>query len=72
VNGILKQEFLLEELDVDILTMRKIVKQSVATYNAMRPHLSCGMLTPNQMHRQQEVKIKTYRRKLEQTAVCSN
>ncbi|MEG1983150.1 MAG: hypothetical protein RR037_05390, partial [Alistipes sp.] len=26
--------------------------QSVATYNGLRPHLSCGMLTPNQMHRQ--------------------
>ena len=72
VNGILKQEFLLEELDVDLLTMRKIVKQSVATYNDLRPHLSCGMLTPNQMHRQREIKIKTYRRKLEMPAGISN
>ncbi|MDY3978802.1 MAG: IS3 family transposase [Tidjanibacter sp.] len=72
VNGILKQEFLLEELDTDLPTMRKIVGQSVATYNGLRPHLSCGMLTPNQMHRQREVKIKTYRRKLEQPAGCSN
>lgn len=72
VNGILKQEFLLEELDTDLPTMRKIVGQSVATYNELRPHLSCGMLTPNQMHRQREVKIKTYRRKLEQPAGCSN
>lgn len=72
VNGILKQEFLLEELDTDLPTMRNIIGQSVAAYNGLRPHLSCGMLTPNQMHRQREVKIKTYRRKLEQTAPCSN
>ncbi|MDY3978623.1 MAG: integrase core domain-containing protein [Tidjanibacter sp.] len=72
VNGILKQGFLLEELDTDLPTMCKIVGQSVATYNELRPHLSCGMLTPNQMHRQREVKIKTYRRKLEQPVGCSN
>ena len=72
VNGILKQEFMLEELDADLTTMRKIVGQSVATYNNLRPHLSCGMLTPNQMHCQRDVTIKTYRRKLEMPAGISN
>lgn len=72
VNGILKQEFLLEEFDTNLSTLRKIVQQSVETYNNMRPHLSCGMLTPNQMHQQRTVKIKTYRRKLEMPAGISN
>ena len=49
INGILKQEFLVqrcntyEELD-------KLIKESVVIYNQMRPHLSLGMKTPEQVH----------------------
>ena len=63
VNGILKQEFMLEDYRVNTETIRVIVAQSIEKYNAIRPHLSCGMLTPNQMHKQQQVKIKTYKKK---------
>jgi putative transposase len=62
VNGILKQEFLLEEYDVYSLIMKKIIKQSIENYNEIRPHLSCKMLTPNQMHQQNTIKIKTYKK----------
>jgi putative transposase len=62
VNGILKQEFLLEEYDVNSLLMKKIIKQSIESYNEIRPHLSCMMLTPNQMHKQNTIKIKTYKK----------
>ena len=49
INGILKQEFLIyrcktiEELDI-------LVTESIKIYNEMRPHLSLGMKTPNQVH----------------------
>lgn len=49
VNGILKHEFLLcrcrtmEELSA-------LVKESIEIYNQLRPHLSLGMKTPNEVH----------------------
>jgi len=52
VNGILKDEFQLEAYDLDTETMKKLVKDSVNIYNTKRPHYSCYMLTPEQMHRQ--------------------
>jgi transposase InsO family protein len=51
VNGILKQEFMLEEMGVRENVLGQIVKQSINTYNTIRPHSSCEMLTPEQMHR---------------------
>ncbi|BFT30551.1 hypothetical protein D210916BOD24_17270 [Alteromonas sp. D210916BOD_24] len=49
INGILKQEFLLyrcktmEELEI-------LIRESIAIYNEIRPHLSLDMRTPNQVH----------------------
>lgn len=63
VNGILKQEFLPEFKIKDMDLMKELVKQSVAIYNNYRPHLSCHMNTPEFMHTQSEVTIKTYKRK---------
>jgi putative transposase len=63
VNGILKQEFLLEEVDQPFEIMQKIIKQSVEIYNSERPHYSCNYLTPIEMHLQREVEIKTYKTK---------
>ncbi len=62
VNGILKQEFLLEEYDLPLREMRRVVRDAIGTYNRDRPHYSCGYLTPDQMHRQREVEIKTYKK----------
>ncbi len=61
VNGILKQEFLLNTQNIDLKTMKILVKQSIVIYNKYRPHWSCNMLTPNQMHKQNKVKIKNYK-----------
>jgi putative transposase len=50
INGILKQEFLLEtcntgrELDL-------LVRESIDTYNRKRPHLSLSMMTPDLVHK---------------------
>ena len=63
VNATIKHEFLLEELECDLGAQQRIVAQSVAIYNELRPHLSCGMLTPNDMHRQCEKEIVTYKTK---------
>jgi transposase InsO family protein len=49
VNGILKQEFLLYRCK-GIHDLKKLVAESVYIYNEMRPHLSLGMKTPNQVH----------------------
>ena len=68
INATIKHEFLLEELDCDLGTQQRIVAQSVAIYNELRPHLSCGMLTPDEMHRQCKKEIATYRTKNDNTA----
>jgi len=62
INGILKQEFLLEDYQVNIQTMKLIVKDAVRIYNTKRPHWSCYMRTPEQMHRQKQIKIRTYKK----------
>lgn len=63
VNGILKQEFLLEDYQVNIQTMKLLVKEAIVIYNTKRPHWSCYMKTPEQMHKQNSVKIRTYKNK---------
>ncbi|MBQ9961884.1 MAG: hypothetical protein IJO90_00790 [Alistipes sp.] len=58
----------MEELECDLSMQQRIVAQSVAIYNKLRLHLSCGMLTPDQMHRQCKKEIVTYRTKNDNTA----
>jgi putative transposase len=62
VNGIIKQEFLLEDYKVDLKTMQLLVAEAVRAYNTLRPHLSCSMNTPEQMHLQRKIKIKSYKK----------
>ena len=71
VNGILKQEFYLEEMDFNLETMQKIVKDCIRTYNTLRPHFSCGYLTPAQMHDQSKRKLKTYKKQLDNEGMPS-
>jgi transposase InsO family protein len=63
VNGILKQEFNIDKYSKDLPVMKQIIKEAVAIYNEKRPHLSNHMLTPNQMHQQNKLKMKTYKTK---------
>ncbi len=62
VNGILKDEFSLEKYKVDYNTMSDLITNSIYIYNTMRPHFSCNMLTPEQMHKQNNMRIKTYKK----------
>ena len=63
INGILKQEFDIDKYHQDLPIMKKIVKQAIEVYNDKRPHYSNFMLTPNQMHLQSEIKMRTYKTK---------
>jgi transposase InsO family protein len=63
VNGILKDEFGLQERFDDLIQCQLQTKQSIDIYNNQRPHLSCQMLTPKQMHQQQTIKVKTWHKK---------
>lgn len=63
INGILKQEFLIDTYHADLNIMREIVKEAVDTYNNNRPHYSNYMLTPIQMHNQRHIQMRTYKRK---------
>ena len=63
INGILKQEFDIDKFDVETKIKRKIVEESIEIYNEFRPHFSNHYLTPNQMHKQEKLKIKTYKNK---------
>lgn len=63
INGILKQEFVIDTYHADLNVMQKIVKEAIETYNNKRPHYSNYMMTPSNMHKQCCVPIRTYKRK---------
>ena len=64
VNGILKQEFLVDRYnDQQLNIIKLVVKESIQIYNLIRPHCSNHMLTPMQMHQQKEIEMKTYKTK---------
>jgi transposase InsO family protein len=62
VNGILKQEFLLESQQVYLSFLQKVVKESVEIYNMERPHWSLYMQTPQQTHKEENIQIRTYKK----------
>lgn len=63
MNGILKDEFGLGEKLENVKQAKRQLIQSVETYNELRPHLTCHMLTPMQMHEQQTIKLKKWNKK---------
>lgn len=63
VNGILKDEFSLSDKFESIIQAKVLTRQSVEIYNQLRPHLSCSMLTPNQMHQQDKIKLVSFKKK---------
>jgi len=64
VNGILKNEFYLDDHFRNVKQVRQTVKETVAVYNTARPHASCDYLTPEQAHHQYGIlkkRWKTYK-----------
>ena len=51
VNGILKDEYLLQYQPEDIDQAKQYLDQAIMLYNNDRPHLSIGYHTPEQIHR---------------------
>jgi putative transposase len=50
VNGILKQEFLIQKCN-NGKELNAMIKQSINRYNNLRPHLSLNMKTPSHIHK---------------------
>ncbi|WP_370627256.1 IS3 family transposase [Pontibacter sp. HSC-14F20] len=67
VNGILKDEFALERGFAHHLEAVAVIRESVDIYNCLRPHLSCHLLTPEQMHRQDKLEVKQWKKKTSNT-----
>lgn len=62
INGILKQEFAINKYNTSIEIKTQLIKNAINIYNQIRPHLSNSMLTPNQMHQQNKLKRKSYKK----------
>jgi transposase InsO family protein len=52
VNGILKDEFLLDRTMEDVETARRAVSQAVRAYNTLRPHRSIALMKPEEKYRE--------------------
>ena len=63
VNGILKDEYGLDEPFTDRAQLENQVRQSIDSYNNRRPHESNHLLTPNEMHQQDKLKPKAWHKK---------
>lgn len=50
VNGIMKQEYLEHHILNNKEEVMELLETSVNTYNKLRPHMSCNMLTPEMVH----------------------
>jgi putative transposase len=54
INGILKTELMLDGTFQSYSAAVPVVHQAIDAYNRLRPHMSCGNLTPEQVHHQQQ------------------
>ncbi len=61
INGILKQEFILGVKLKDIYLMTKLIDESILSYNQERLHYSNYYKTPEEMHQQRKIKMRTYK-----------
>lgn len=50
VNGIIKEEYLQHYEVENVAHAKELLAHAVELYNKNRPHLSCGMMTPQQVH----------------------
>lgn len=62
INGILKDEFDFGGVFDTLEQAKKLIEEVAIIYNDKRPHISNHYLTPNEMHQQSKLKIKTWER----------
>jgi transposase InsO family protein len=72
VNGILKGELGLDNVFDDHEQAQRAVELAIKRYNKLRPHLSCGYLTPNQAHRSKKPLIKLWKKRNKKTILNLN
>ena len=72
VNGILKQEFMIDKYHQDLSIMKQVVSNAISIYNQKRPHYSNHMLTPREMHQQNKLTMKTYKTKNRRKNILSS
>ncbi len=62
INRTLKYEYGLKQTIKNTTLANKIAKNAVDIYNNLRPHLSLNLLTPNEVHINQNVNYKSYKK----------
>jgi len=62
INRTLKYEYGLKQTIKNTNLAKKIVKRAVNIYNNLRSHLSLNLLTPSEVHINQNTNYKYYRR----------
>ena len=72
VNGILKDEYGLDDHFKDQRQLKQQVRQAVESYNNRRPHQSNHLLTPARMHQQDTLEPKTWHKKSARTKESSS
>lgn len=63
INRTIKHDFLLEKYVGRKEVIHAYLKECINTYNLIRPHMSCYMKTPAQMHQTKGLKRPTYKKK---------
>jgi putative transposase len=61
--GILKGEYGIDQVFNSFEEAEKAIDQAIKSYNAERPHLSCGFLTPDEAHEKGKGLVNTWKRK---------
>ena len=61
VNGILKDEFGLDQIFLSYEQLQQQVHQAIKLYNNLRPHWSIDLLTPKQAHAKSRIKVKRWK-----------
>lgn len=64
IMGILKQEFGLDQTFKNYEEAIESIELAIRRYNKIRPHLSCGYLTPEQAHEQGSGLVNVWKKKL--------
>ena len=72
VNGIIKEEFLSHYSPKTITEVMELLEQSVNTYNTQRPHMSCNMLTPEDVHQNNLPVQRTWKNYYKQKPTLAN
>ena len=72
VNGTIKNEFELDKPMPDFEYAKREINKTIKIYNCLRPHLSCKMFTPDQIHNSTQNPKKQKRNQLWETIFLNN